>query len=73
MADDYITRKAKIMKHMGITNTRAIKALLKKETEGMNNVMAMEIRIDNICRSIIQNYFDGDRTYVVTKQKVNVH
>lgn len=66
MAADYITQKLKIMKHLGINNTQAIKARLKKETEGMSNVNTMEIRIDNICRSIIQNYFDGDRTYVAT-------
>ena len=71
MKSNYITTKLKIMKQMGINDTQTIKAQLKKETEGMTNIQAAEIRIDNICKSIIQNYLNGDRTYVTSKRKTH--
>lgn len=61
---DYIREKCRVLKELGLTNTKAIKEYLKAETADIADEEKRENKIDRLARTLIMNYYDGDRTYV---------
>lgn len=61
---NYIEQKCKVLSQLGMTDTPAIKSYLQAKVSNVNDNVQKEIRLDNICRTMIVAYFDGDRTFV---------
>lgn len=70
MIKDYIAEKCKILKDLGINNSLLLEATFRRKIKGMTDEGKMEIRIDQLSRDIIRNYFEGDRTYLVRNSSV---
>ena len=61
---DYIKDKVKILSHIGLKNKAAVEAYLREKTANCTSKEQMEIKCDIAARSIIMNFYDGDRTFV---------
>ena len=61
---DYIREKCRVLKELGLTNTSALKAYFKAETKDITDEAKRENKIDRLARDLINNYYDGDRSFV---------
>lgn len=59
-----IDYKCHVMEELGMTDTKAIKEHLCKRIEGITDKSLFERRLDNACRQMIMDFYDGDRTFV---------
>lgn len=58
----YITEKSQLLADFGMSDRLATRAYINEKIKGAQG--NLEIQIDNICHTLIKNYFDGDRTFV---------
>jgi uncharacterized protein (UPF0305 family) len=65
---DYITIKVELLDDFGLTDKMAVEQYLRNKTANMNE-RQMEIMVDNIAKTMIDNFFDGDTTYVKKRKK----
>lgn len=65
---DYITLKVELLDDFGLTDNESVEQYLREKTSSMNE-MQMEIMVDNIAKTMIANFFDGDTTYIKKKKK----
>lgn len=68
MTHDYLTHKVRVLGHLGLTNKKALKAYLQSQVVGLAGEKR-EIRLDNISRSLLMAYYDGDYTFVKTESE----
>lgn len=61
---EYIKEKLRILKDFGLTDKAAIKDYLKEKLKELPDNSKRNIRIDNICRKLIEDFLDGDHTFV---------
>ena len=66
---DPIKEKVKILNELGMTDSKAVKAYLIKETQNITDPLKMEMRLDRVAHSMIMNFFDGDRQFVLTPKR----
>ena len=63
---EYINTKCATLADLGISNRRKLKNYFISETANISDPTQRENKIDRLARSIIMNYYDGDRTFVGT-------
>ena len=61
-----IATKARFLKQFGISDTKKVIRYFTEHMEGVEEKNA-EIRLDNLSKTIMKNYFNGDRTFVRQK------
>ena len=61
---EYIKEKLRVLKDFGLTDKAAIKDYLEEKLEELPDNSKRNIRIDNICRKLIEDFLDGDYTFV---------
>ena len=61
---DPIKYKCGVLEELGLTDTEKVKSYIKEKTNGMENDAAFERRLDNVCRQMIMDFYDGDKTFV---------
>ena len=66
-----IKEKVKILSELGMTDKEAVKAYLTKETSNITDPLKMEMKLDRVAHSMIMNFFDGDRQFVLTPKRKN--
>ena len=64
-----VREKAALLAQMGINNKEAVREYLKKETAGITDPLKMEMRLDRVAHSMIMNFFDGDKQFVLTPKR----
>ena len=60
----YINYKIRILSEIGICNKAKLKSYLESETANIRNEVRLERRVDELCRKLIINYFEGDETFI---------
>lgn len=66
---DPIKEKVKILSELGMTDKEAVKAHLVKVTQNITDPLKMEMRLDRVAHSMIMNFYDGDRQFVLTPKR----
>ena len=61
---DPIKHKVKVLGQLGINNKEKLKSYLNKRTSGITDDVKLDQRLDIICRKIILDFYDGDKTFV---------
>lgn len=61
---DYLEQKVDVMVEFGLTDEEALREYLVRETANDPTEKSREMHIDRLVRTIIDNYYDGDRTFV---------
>ena len=61
-----IKAKARFLKQFGISDTEKVIRYFTENMEGVTEKNA-EIRLDNLSKTIMKNYFNGDITFVRQK------
>ena len=61
-----IKAKARFLKQFGISDTEKVIRYFTENMEGVTKKNA-EIRLDNLSKTIMKNYFNGDITFVRQK------
>ena len=61
---NYIDEKADILSHFGLTKKSEVKEYLRSKTADCKTAAQREIRCDIIARTLLDNFYDGDRTFV---------
>lgn len=69
MSTSYITTdpiqyKVRVLKHLGMTNKEKVKQHLLNKTKGITNEAKLNQRLDIVCRQMIMDFYDGDKTFV---------
>lgn len=65
---DYISMKVEVLNDFGLTDKIAVNQYLRRKTANMSE-RQMEIMVDNIAKTMIDNFFEGDTTYVKKRKK----
>lgn len=60
----YLTEKCNTLVELGLTNYDALKSYLTMETHGITDKEKKENKIDRLSRTLLSNFYDGDKTYV---------
>ena len=61
-----IKAKARFLKQFGISDTEKVIHYFTENMEGVTEKNA-ETRLDNLSKTIMKNYFNGDKTFVRQK------
>lgn len=64
-----IKEKIKILYQLGMTDKEAVKAHLTKATQDITDPLKMEMRLDRVAHSMMMNFYDGDRQFVLTPKR----
>lgn len=56
--------KVRVLKHLGMTDKEKVKEHLLSKTEGITDEAKLNQRLDIVCRSMIEHFYDGDKTFV---------
>lgn len=67
-AKQYLTYKTKVLYQLGLTDHIEVKRYLEKKCEGAETVLKAKIKIDNAARTIMDDFYNGDKTFVDTKR-----
>ena len=67
---NYLAYKVKILKQLGLTDTKATEAYLANASRYATTETKRQIQIDNAAKTLLFNFYDGDRTYT-DKRKGN--
>ena len=65
-----IKEKLKILDDFGLTDKAKLKAYIEKEMENCPEVR-YSTRLDNVCRNLITDFFNGNHTFVKKGKKKN--
>lgn len=65
-----IKDKLTVLDDFGLTDKAKLQAYLEKEMENCPEAK-YNTRLDNICRNLITDFFNGNRTYVKKGKKKN--
>lgn len=66
---DYLVYKTEVLRQLGLTDKAAVKAHLQRKSKDADTELKRKIQIDNVARTMLMNYYDGDRTYVKAKSE----
>lgn len=61
---EYLKEKLRVLKEFGLTDKVALQNYLEEKLEEMPDNAKRDIQLDNICRRLICDFLDGDRTFV---------
>lgn len=61
---EYLKEKLRTLRDFGLTDKAALKDYLEEKLDAMPDNSKRDIQLDNICRQLILNFLDGDRTFV---------
>jgi hypothetical protein len=64
IATDPTKYKVRILKHLGMTDKEKVEAHLLSKTNGITNEAKLSLRLDIVCRSMIENFYNGDKSFV---------
>jgi hypothetical protein len=64
-----IELKTTILYELGMTDSKAVEAHLIKETANITDPLKMEMKLDRVAHSMIMNFFDGDKQFVLTPKR----
>lgn len=64
-AKTYIEHRVDMLAEFGISDTAALKSYLINKTKNATSEVKKEIQVDNICKTILDDYFNGDRTFCI--------
>ena len=65
---NYIEYKTELLYQLGINDRIAVKAYLSRQCSNAPTEMKKRIKIDNAARTIMMNYYDGDRTFCIKRK-----
>ena len=66
---DYVDFKAELLCQLGLNNKEEVKAHLKSKSANAETELKRRIQIDNAARTIMMEYYDGDRTFTLAKKQ----
>lgn len=66
---DYLDYKAKVLYQLGLTDFDEVKAYLEEKCANATTETKKRIQIDNAARKIMMEYYEGDRSFVASKDR----
>ena len=71
---DYLDQKVEVLGHIMVgLDKEAVKSYIARNTANAKTEAKREIRIDNITRTIMMDYFNGDRSFCNRTKKGKAH
>lgn len=68
-AKQYIEYKTKVLYQLGLTDHIEVKAHLARKSENATTDLKKRIQIDNAARTMLNDFYDGDKSFVKEKRK----